>query len=572
MSDIATDVLPEPKEFLYQESTSPEYIHFNSILSNWIVFSIFFSLLSFGSYLLLDHFSRSEKNVKLGGDGDGGVLTSNHYHEEAVITSSNGKHSFWKYSKRKESLIPFFLCVLSLSSSLASTLLIPITIVSNEILVLYPNNGYIVWLHKELIVDLWNLTFLSSNACLFILLPFAYFYHEAEGFRGTKKGIAARLCEAAIVLLLVFLILGGIVFMLYCIVADEHDSGYISFSFSLISTVGSLIFLVSTPIGFTTLTKIGFSLRMPIVSKETVITRAFTLDLEIQTLKSKLESQPEENSAQKLNELMISLLKEQQFLKQYSGISTTIFWNVISICLTIINLLLPALILFRVSFFLIKGLFTPLSTLFQNFFTVPHILPLPELFVVSQSVCNTSINSLGTRELNGFLVFEEEVHSKFVSMSHLVDIWVIVFVMVSAFVGFYQLPWISTMKPLPRSTSIHRTVINVALILLLSSSFPVVARILGLTFFDLMGYYHYSHYVENNSLFHDICKIIFVATMTQQYVKIFQPIFYAYRVGITYSSHVLHSVANHFQQSWNFFSRKKKEERFSYLGRRVKLE
>ena len=36
-------------------------------------------------------------------------------------------------------------------------------------------------------VGLWNLVFLGSNVCLFLLLPFAYFFYEAEGLPGTKK-------------------------------------------------------------------------------------------------------------------------------------------------------------------------------------------------------------------------------------------------------------------------------------------------------------------------------------------------------------------------------------------------
>lgn len=34
---------------------------------------------------------------------------------------------------------------------------------------------------------LWNLVSLFSNLCLFVLMPFAYFFLESEGFAGSKK-------------------------------------------------------------------------------------------------------------------------------------------------------------------------------------------------------------------------------------------------------------------------------------------------------------------------------------------------------------------------------------------------
>ena len=37
------------------------------------------------------------------------------------------------------------------------------------------------------LIGLWNQVFLGSNGCLFILIPFAYFFSEAEGFAGSKK-------------------------------------------------------------------------------------------------------------------------------------------------------------------------------------------------------------------------------------------------------------------------------------------------------------------------------------------------------------------------------------------------
>lgn len=34
---------------------------------------------------------------------------------------------------------------------------------------------------------MWNQVFVGSNLCLFLLLPFAYFFTESEGLAGSRK-------------------------------------------------------------------------------------------------------------------------------------------------------------------------------------------------------------------------------------------------------------------------------------------------------------------------------------------------------------------------------------------------
>ena len=41
----------------------------------------------------------------------------------------------------------------------------------------------------NLLLGLWNEVFLGCNLCLFILLPFAYFFTESAGFSGSRKVI-----------------------------------------------------------------------------------------------------------------------------------------------------------------------------------------------------------------------------------------------------------------------------------------------------------------------------------------------------------------------------------------------
>ncbi|KAF3836632.1 hypothetical protein F7725_029190 [Dissostichus mawsoni] len=80
-----------------------------------------------------------------------------------------------------------YLCTFTLAVSGGAVFLLPFSIISNEILLSFPKNYYIQWLNGSLIHGLWNLVSLFSNLCLFVLMPFAYFFLESEGFAGSKK-------------------------------------------------------------------------------------------------------------------------------------------------------------------------------------------------------------------------------------------------------------------------------------------------------------------------------------------------------------------------------------------------
>ncbi|KAI1892247.1 hypothetical protein AGOR_G00131390 [Albula goreensis] len=83
--------------------------------------------------------------------------------------------------------IALWLCTFTLSVSVGAVLLLPLSILSNEVLLSFPQSYYMQWLNGSLIHGLWNLVFLFSNLSLFLLMPFAYFFTESEGFVGSKR-------------------------------------------------------------------------------------------------------------------------------------------------------------------------------------------------------------------------------------------------------------------------------------------------------------------------------------------------------------------------------------------------
>ncbi|GFS21350.1 protein LMBR1L [Elysia marginata] len=154
--------------------------------------------------------------------------------------------------------IALWLCTVTLTVSVGAVLLLPISIISNEVLLLYPTSYWIKWLNSSLIQGLWNLVFFFSNLALFILMPFAYFFTEAEGFSGSRKGLWARVKEASLVLFLLGLIVMGLFYIASTIISGDEKSKqtlqdvwyeHLPYLYSCISFFAVLALLMCTPVG-----------------------------------------------------------------------------------------------------------------------------------------------------------------------------------------------------------------------------------------------------------------------------------------------------------------------------------
>jgi hypothetical protein len=73
-----------------------------------------------------------------------------------------------------------FLCSLCLSLAIANFLLVPFTLIANKILYLFPNSIYLIWLDRNLITGYWNWLFIGNELFLFIILPFTHFFIESQ--------------------------------------------------------------------------------------------------------------------------------------------------------------------------------------------------------------------------------------------------------------------------------------------------------------------------------------------------------------------------------------------------------
>ncbi|KAM3961018.1 LMBR1-like protein lilipod isoform 1-T2 [Aphomia sociella] len=153
--------------------------------------------------------------------------------------------------------ISLWLCTFALAVSLGSALLLPVSIVSNEVLLLYPNSYYVKWLNSSLIQGLWNHVFLFSNLSMFVFLPFAYLFSESSGFPGCR-GLRGRVYETFIVLALLGVAMLGLAYVISAWLKGDRSSidallnlwTYLPFLYSCVSFVGVLMLLVFTPLGF----------------------------------------------------------------------------------------------------------------------------------------------------------------------------------------------------------------------------------------------------------------------------------------------------------------------------------
>uniref|UniRef100_A0A8C5BG10 Limb development membrane protein 1-like n=1 Tax=Gadus morhua TaxID=8049 RepID=A0A8C5BG10_GADMO len=153
--------------------------------------------------------------------------------------------------------IALWLCTFTLSVAVCAVLLLPISILSNEVLITFPKSYYMRWLNGSLIHGLWNLVFLFSNMSLVFLMPFAYFFTESEGFAGSKKGVMARVYEAVVLLLLLALLVVGMVWVASALL--HHNMAreslydlweyYLPYFYSGISLFGVMLLLLCTPFG-----------------------------------------------------------------------------------------------------------------------------------------------------------------------------------------------------------------------------------------------------------------------------------------------------------------------------------
>ncbi|CAH8537624.1 unnamed protein product [Heterobilharzia americana] len=133
------------------------------------------------------------------------------------------------------------ICTFTLTIGLTSYSLLPFTIITNEILVIFPHSYYVQWLNSELIQDLILLIDIGSKiSCL--TLPFSYFLLTSQGFlRKSYSSFASRLADSLVMVLFFYILCFGTIWSLSSFVSALNyyflsDNSALSLSCSNTST------------------------------------------------------------------------------------------------------------------------------------------------------------------------------------------------------------------------------------------------------------------------------------------------------------------------------------------------
>ncbi|KAM4543965.1 limb region 1 protein homolog isoform 1-T1 [Fundulus diaphanus] len=424
--------------------------NFHSQVREYIICFLLFAVLYIVSYCIITRYKRK---------------SDDHEDEDAIVNR-----------------ISLYLCTFTLAVSGGAVFLLPFSIISNEILLSFPRNYYIQWLNGSLIHGLWNLVSLFSNLCLFVLMPFAYFFLESEGFAGSKKGIKARILETFVMLFLLALLILGIVWVASALIDNDAASMeslydlwefYLPYLYSCISLMGGLLLLMCTPVGMSRMFTVMGQLLVKPTILEDLDEQIYCIHLQEEALQRRLNGSSSHTYIRgsftyQLTKELDNVRNQKNKLerrKKASGWEKNLLYPIVMLILlagTIISVIMVAL---NILYLLVDETAMPKGS-------------------TDRGIGNTSLSTFGV-------------------VQAVLEIILMFYLMVSSVVGFYSLRVFEGLTPRKDDTTmttvkmgrsacqgaeITPEIIGCCVsILVLSSALPVMSRTLGITRFDLLG-------------------------------------------------------------------------------------
>lgn len=414
-----------------QDEVSAREQHFHSQVREFTICFLLFAALYAISYVVITRYRRK---------------SDEHEDEEAIVNR-----------------ISLFLSTFTLAVSAGAVLLLPFSIVSNAVLLSFPHSCSVQWLNGSLIHGLWNLASLFSNLCLFVLMPFAFFFLESEGFAGLKKGIRARILETLVMLVLLALLILGMVWVASALVDRDAASMeslydlwefYLPYLYSCVSLTGCLLLLLCTPVGLSRMFTVMGQLLVKPAILEDLDEQTYIITLEEEALQRRLSglSSSAEHSAvalQKELENVKALKTKLERRKKASAWERNLVYPAVMVLLLVVTSISVLLVACNILRLLVDETAMPKGTR-------------------GPGIGNASLSAFG-----------------FVGAA--LEIILIFHLMVSSVVGFYSLRGFGDFLPRKDDTTMTKIIGNCVSLLVLSSALPVMSRTLGITRFDLLG-------------------------------------------------------------------------------------
>ncbi|XP_033195105.1 protein Lilipod [Bombus vosnesenskii] len=451
------------------EADIREQLFHNTVREN-IIFFLLFLVLYVSSYALIAKFRRRDREDYFSVDED-----------EATVY----KISLW-------------LCTVALAVSVGATLLLPVSIASNEVLILYPNSYYVKWLNSSLIQGLWNLVFLFSNLSLFVFLPFAYLFTESEGFVGYKKGVMARVYETVTVLCLLGTLVLGMTYVLSALIDRKKSSlhtllnlssYYLPFLYSCVSFVGVVMLLLCTPMGFVRLFGVVGSFLVKPQFLKNLDEEFFAYRLEEDCIRRRLQHAKATGKSY-VSPVPMSIptcglvLEDDEFLNVNPSLMCLrngALQRGLAQRLEDIQKHRSILDQQRRTWWVRRTLLYPLAMLALLILSTATALlavqnTLELLIGIKALPLSTRQFTLGISSL-----------SKLGPIGATIEVAVILYLAATSAIGLYTLPGVKSFRPRLHSMPLTHLIANCGLLLVLSSALPLLSRILGMTNFDLLG-------------------------------------------------------------------------------------
>ncbi|XP_058414329.1 protein LMBR1L isoform X2 [Diceros bicornis minor] len=445
------------------------------------------------------------------------------------------------YSTRGSASVLLELCTFTLAVALGAVLLLPFSIISNEVLLSLPRNYYIQWLNGSLIHGLWNLVFLFSNLSLIFLMPFAYFFTESEGFAGSRKGVLGRVYETVVMLMLLTLLVLGMVWVASAIVDNNKASReslydfweyYLPYLYSCISFLGVLLLLgrVSCKAGAIQRSNPTVVWCTPCRGPQpslapvsfTPIIWGWSPDMQ-----SRAQGSWEGLDKVAGHNVLLEDLEEQLYCSAFEEAALTRrICNPTSCWLPLdMELLHRQVLALQTQRVLLekrrkasawqRNLGYPLAMLFLLVLTGLSVL------VVAINILELLIDEAAMpRGMQGASLGQVSF-SKLGSFGAVIQVVLIFYLMVSSVVGFYSSPLFRGLWPRWHDTAMTQIIGNCVCLLVLSSALPVFSRTLGLTRFDLLGDFGRFNWLGNfyivflyNAAFAGLTTLCLVKTFT----------------------------------------------------------
>jgi len=467
-----------------------------------------------------------------------------------------------EFDERIIQSITMHVCAFSLCNVILFVLILPISMISNELLIRHKSSYYLQWLSDDLLTTLWSGIRNLSNMTLFCFLPFSYFFIESEGkssnsfytnrqifkaykyytndnknkysqsndkhemkvsinsqqinYSQSSNTLKSRFLETC----LIFILFSGIVGILTGLLSSFKNLNLFQTFYKGYTFTSLCILLLAAPRGFS---RIFYLVGNDLLEQPTYLSKKdeiSNIQIKLDTLNRYYNTKLNHSvKRQQINYNFVELKKLEQKYSLLNKSKTAAIWKKLTYPIAFLMLLFLPLISILLCLYHIFEL-TLLQKIQQNqitkffsniFFKILSILKHKELSFYSlfHFFQKTEINFMEI-ENKSSKINQNNLGmvslSTFGFLGTFLEAILVVYFYCSCLIGFYTLPKLNKLKPIIENTSLQKMVVNCVLLLTISATLPLLC--ITLNFVDAHDiinptkqYSEYFHNLEDENKF-----------------------------------------------------------------------